>query len=153
MINFLNLGQFSFLSDQIIPPPYYLSLLEASLCVCLSLKKQVQIYSLLRDFQHVRLPVAALEKDSLLMDSWGCLCYERTGPTGSILPSRMGKHGVSWENMETIEKIEASTRWLKTLYFLFKHQNILFVTQNTVFGNQMTKTLYLIAVMSTVEKS
>ena len=57
------------------------------------------------------------------------------------------------ENMETMEKIEASTRWLKTLYFLFKHQNILFVTQNTLFGNRMTKTLYLIAVMSTVEKS
>ena len=38
----------------------------------------------------------------------------------SILPSRMGKHGVSWENMDNMEKMENINQIPKTLYVRFK---------------------------------
>ena len=50
------------------------------------------------------------------------------------------------DNMEKMENINQNDPQLMI-------QNTLFVTQNTLFGNRMTKTLYLIAVMSTVKKS
>ena len=65
----------------------------------------------------------------------------------SILPSRMGEHGVSLENMENIENGENMEKMENinqmTWNTLLIIQNILFVTQNTFFGNQMTQnTLY-----------
>ena len=67
----------------------------------------------------------------------------------------MGKHGVSWENMENIERAENMEKMENinqiTQNTLFMIQNI--CDLNTLFGNQMTLTLYFVVFMSTVEKS
>ena len=69
----------------------------------------------------------------------------------------MGEHGVSLENMENIENGENMEKMENinqmTWNTLLIIQNILFVTQNTFFGNQMTQTLYFVVFMLTVEKS
>ena len=72
-----------------------------------------------------RIPPNLLDNTTNLLD---LLLHSNRWPSqGSTkcatLPSQMGEHGVSWENMENtenIEKIETSTRWLKSLYLGFK---------------------------------
>ena len=64
----------------------------------------------------------------------GFTCRHIGSTSYSILPSRMGDHGVCWEKTENMEKMENINQMT-----LFMIQNKLFVTQTTLFGNQMTQ--------------
>ena len=75
----------------------------------------------------------------------------------SILPSRIGEHGGSWENMENMENTEnleiwkTSTRWLKTVYLWLK---TLYLWLKTLFlATRWLKTPYFTVNMSLVEKT
>ena len=56
----------------------------------------------------------------------------------SILPSRIGEHGVSWETWRTWRTQRTWKRWM-TQNTLFMIKNSLSVTQNTLFGNEITQ--------------
>ena len=59
----------------------------------------------------------------------------------------MREHAVSWESMENTEKMENINQINSNTLFMIR--NTLIVTQNTLFGNQMTQNT---AFNSTVEK-
>ena len=54
-----------------------------------------------------------------------------------ILPSRTGEHGVSWENLENIEKNMEQEQMTQNSII----HDSLFATQNTLIVNQMTQNI------------